>query len=124
MEDNLIQQERVFFQDSNVTITQSRYIANGTTYAMRNISSVDVFKVPLKYTAETILIILGVGLLPLFGLGLIFIIWAIIMSNKKKPNYAVRITTNAGETNSFISPEKEYIQKIVNAINEAIIQRG
>lgn len=83
MEDNLIQQERVFFQDSNVTITQSRYIANGTTYAMRNISSVDVFKVPLKYTAETILIILGVGLLPLFGLGLIFIIWAIIMSNLK-----------------------------------------
>lgn len=124
MEDNLIQQERVFFQDTFVTITQSRYIARGKTYAMRNISSVAIFKIPADNTPEIIIVVCGVLLLAAYGLGILLIILGIYLIRKKKPSYAVRINTNAGETNSLISPNLAYIKKIVNAINEAIIQRG
>lgn len=41
-----------------------------------------------------------------------------------KNQYAVRISTNAGEVNSIVSKDRDYIQKIVNALNEAIIHRG
>lgn len=41
-----------------------------------------------------------------------------------KNEYTVRISTNAGEADSTISKDKEYIQKIVNALNDAMIHRG
>ena len=39
------QSEKIFYQDKNVTVTQSRFVVDGKTYAMRNISSVTNFKI-------------------------------------------------------------------------------
>ena len=42
------QDDKVFLKDSNVLVTQSRFVAGGKTYAMRNISSVTKYKIPKK----------------------------------------------------------------------------
>lgn len=121
------QQEKVFYQDANVTVTQSRFIAGSKTYAMRNISSVSLFKIEKSRALPIILILIG-GLM-LFGdssrifgviLAAIGVLWVVLI----KDEYSVRISTNAGEVNSLVSKEQPYIQKIVDALNDAMIHRG
>jgi hypothetical protein len=119
--------ETTFYQDGGVLVTQSRYVTNAKTYAMRNISSVHIFEIVKSKTAPVILAVLGFfllfandfriigGLLLAGGVGALFLI---------KNEYAVRISTNSGEANSLVSKDKNYIQKIVSALNKAIIHRG
>jgi hypothetical protein len=126
MENNQ-EQEKVFYQDPSITVTQARYIANGKMYAMRNISSVSLFTVKASYALQILLLIIGVIVLVIpktWFIGLLLVglaIWWILVT---KDDYAVRISTNAGEANSHISKNKIYIQNIVNALNDAIIHRG
>ncbi|QIY91829.1 DUF6232 family protein [Chryseobacterium gallinarum] len=127
METQTISDETIFYKDSFVTVTQSRYVTQSKTYAMRNISSVHVFEIIKSKSKAIILLILGLLLLlskDLFWVGIILSIlgawWLFTLKNE----YAVRISTNAGEANSIVSKNRDYIQKIVNALNDAIIHRG
>lgn len=122
-----IQNETTFYQDSSVTVTQSRYITQSKTYAMRNISSVHVFEIEKSKVVPVLMILLGIPFLfsgNVFWIGLILIGLGILIIFNIKNEYTVRISTNAGEADSTISIDKDYIQKIVNALNEAMIHRG
>jgi hypothetical protein len=116
-----------FYQDASVTVTQSRYITNSKTYAMRNISSVHIFEIVKSKAAPIILVV--VGFLMLFGesvrvAGFCVLGLGIALLFLIKNEYAVRISTNSGEANSIVSKDRVYIQQIVDALNEAIIHRG
>ncbi|MCB0465793.1 MAG: hypothetical protein KDC78_09005 [Aequorivita sp.] len=127
METNEQHQEKMFYQDSTVTVTQSRYIAGSKTYAMRNISSVSLFKIDKSRTGAILLLVVGILLLFPEGTrvvgGIIAILGGIWLFSIKD-EYSVRISTNAGEANSLVSKDQVYIQKVVNALNDAIIHRG
>ncbi len=60
-----VQSEVTFYQDVNVTVTQSRFITHSKTYAMRNISSVYVFEI-VKSRKFPILMV-AAGFLMLFS---------------------------------------------------------
>lgn len=126
MNENQTQEEKVFLKDNNITVTQARYIANGKTYTMRNISSVSLYTLKSSYTLETIIIVLGVILLitGTYIVGALLVIIGITLMVLKKDEHAVRISTNSGEANSLVSKDKNYIKKIVDALNDAIIHRG
>lgn len=122
-----LQNEINFYQDVNVTVTQSRYITNSKTYAMRNISSVHTFEIVKSKTLPFILIAVGL----LFALiedariiGFILLAVGFITLFLIENEFAVRISTNSGEVNSIVSKDKNYVQKIVDALNNAIIHRG
>lgn len=123
---NQVQNETTFYQDNSVTVTQSRYVTHSKTYAMRNISSVHIFEIEKSKVPPILIILSGIAilLLGIFWIGLILIILGLLISFTIKNEYSVRISTNAGEANSIISKNKEYIKKIVNALNDAIIHRG
>lgn len=121
------QEEKIFYQDTTVTVTQSRFVAGSKTYAMRNISSVSLFKIDKSVSLQIILLV--TGLIMLSGqntrvVGVILVIGNIFWISTIKDQYSVRISTNAGEANSLISKDQSYIQKIVNALNDAMIYRG
>ncbi|CEJ67771.1 hypothetical protein BN1195_00047 [Chryseobacterium oranimense G311] len=121
------QNETKFYQDGFVTVTQSRFVTQSKTYAMRNISSVHVFEIIKSKTKAVLMIIFGLLFLffkDIFWVGFIIIALGIWWLISIKNEYAVRISTNAGEANSIVSKNKDYIQKIVNALNDAIIHRG
>ncbi len=122
-----LQNEINFYQDVNVTVTQSRYVTNSKTYAMRNISSVHTFEIVKSKTLPFILIVVGL----LFALideariiGFILLAIGFITLFLIENEFAVRISTNSGEVNSIVSKDKTYVQKIVDALNNAIIHRG
>ena len=120
--------EKIFYQDGNVSVTQSRFIVNGKTHAMRNISSVANRRIAKSIAGPIWLIILGLVLFFFQGnasiAGMILIGLAILLIAVKKDSFAVRISSNSGETNGLISKDQNYIQTIVNAINDAIVHRG
>ncbi|MFT3918151.1 DUF6232 family protein [Cloacibacterium sp.] len=121
------QNETTFYQDATVTVTQSRFVTHSKTYAMRNISSVHIFEIVKSKVIPIILIILGLPMLlskEAIFYGIVTILIGVLWLIFNKNEYAVRISTNAGEANSIVSKNKAYIQKIVNALNEAIIHRG
>ncbi|AZA52630.1 DUF6232 family protein [Chryseobacterium sp. G0201] len=122
-----IQNETTFYQDNSVTVTQSRYVTHSKTYAMRNISSVHIFEIIKSKNKAFFTALFGVIFLfskDVFWVGLIIIALGIWWFVSIKNEYAVRISTNSGEANSIISKDRKYIQKIVNALNDAIVHRG
>lgn len=122
-----IQNETTFYQDNSVTVTQSRYVTNSKTYAMRNISSVHIFEIIKSKNKAFFFALFGLIFLfskDVFWVGLIIIALGIWWFVSIKNEYAVRISTNSGEANSIISKDRNYIQKIVNALNDAIVHRG
>lgn len=122
-----IQNEKTFYQDSQVTVTQSRYITHSKTYAMRNISSVHIFEVVKSRKFPVAMIIVGFLMCcsdSALMLGLFILAFGVLLLFLIKNEFSVRISTNAGEANSIVSKDRSYIQQIVNALNEAIIHRG
>lgn len=126
-------EETTFYSENAVQVTSSRVVMPGATYALRNISSVRTLEFKPSHTLDIALIIIGVIILligasaksagaVLFGLVLAGAGVALFVT--KKPEYVVKLGTNAGEQDGFRSKDKLSIDKIVNAINEAIISKG
>jgi hypothetical protein len=128
--------ETTFMQEGSYTVTNARFITPSATYAMAGIQSVktmiekpDSLK---KYGALIAGIFIGlVGLVHLFtgkfsyALGFAVAALALIAYyvNAKTQYYVVLNSAN-GEVSAVSSPEKDFIDKIYSALNEAIIHRG
>lgn len=120
-------EETTLYQNGSVLVTQSRYIVGSKTFAMRNISSVQIGIIPANRTLGIILI--AGGILLAFAqevrtLGIILAAIGGIYAYAQKDKFTVRISTNSGESDSIISNNRDYIQEIVNALNNAIIHQG
>lgn len=120
--------EKVFFQQGNVSVSNSRFIVDGQTYAMSNVTSVKSGITEPERGGTIILAI--VGLICLFGskwaviAGIIIIAIAILAWNSNKKKYSVILNTSSGENQALISEDKSYIAKVISSLNEAIVSRG
>ena len=120
-------EEKIFYQNGDVRVTQSRFIVGDKTFALRNISSVQVGSIGPNRTLYSIVVLIGaLSLLAeqarLFGA--IVLIIAVIYIFIAKSGYSVRITINSGETDCLFSKDKKYVETIVNALNNAIVEIG
>ncbi|MCB0261419.1 MAG: hypothetical protein KDH97_14865 [Calditrichaeota bacterium] len=120
--------EQTFLNEGGITVTNSRFIAGGQTYAMSGVTSVKATKnIPSK-KGPIILIVLGLlGLMmpesaKLFGLLLLGggIAWLVL----NKPTFSVVLSSASGEAEAYTSKDENFIANVVNALNEAIIARG
>lgn len=120
--------EKVFFQDAQVTITQSRFVSTSTTYAMRNISSVTAYHIRKSRFWQIVLILVGICCVfadrEALPWGVIMVLLGAIWLFFTRDTYSVRIRTNSGESDGFVSRNRQLIQKMVDAVNEAMIHRG
>lgn len=120
--------ETIFYQDEKVTVSQSRFIANGKTYAMRNISSVSIFTIEKSKVLYYVLMAIGIFIMLNSNSinlgGLIIVGVSVWLIYRTKNPYSVQISSNSGESKAITSEDKEYIQKIVSAVNEAIVHLG
>lgn len=119
--------ETVYYTDNNgVKITNTRFIVGSSTYPLQGITSIKTALIPASMTPAVILIVVGVlicftGAVPVGGvMAILGLLYIFLVKNK----HAVKISTSAAETNALISKDKVYIEKVANALNEAIIHRG
>ena len=125
--------EDTIYSDQEVSVSTSRVVVHGTTYALRNISSVKMTTTPAKTGCAIALIIFGViwglaifsskgGAAGAIVIGGAFIAGGIFWLRAAKADYHVTITSNAGEVRALTSKNKPYIEKIVDSVNEAIVR--
>ena len=147
-------EEKIFLQQNNVLVSQSRLVIGDKTYVLRNISSVSTASnCSIKKPSKTFYkILVGIASILLFQkiitIGLYLevnkevpfsdyvkvvlyiglIIFSIYTMSKLKTqyfySYFVRISSNSGTSDVLNSPDKSYIQKVVDALNQAIIYNG
>ena len=126
--------EQTFYADeSGVRITNTRAIFNSTTYSMANISSIRSASTPAKRGFGIFLALLGFIVLIIGAsssatvaivIGLIMLAIGILLAWAAKGEYHIMITSSSGEASALKSKNRGYIDRIAQAMNEAIIHRG
>lgn len=119
--------EKVFFEKGNITVSNSRFIVEGQTYAMGNVTSV---KTGIEEANKGVGILIGIiGLFVLFSAesilwGMIILVIGILAFIGAKNKYSVVLSTSSGENQALTSEDKEHIESVVSALNESIVSRG
>ena len=102
---------------ANITsVKTEKHSANTWVAIFLALIGVAVFVVGLNLDADSQDIMM-MGGAALFALGLAWVILA-------KPKYHLRVSSASGETDALEDKDKGYVDRVVTAINEALIKRG
>ena len=121
-------EEKTFLSEGGVTVTSARFIVRAQTFAMSGITSVKAFEEQPKRAWPIIFLV--VGILFLLGgkdslvLGLILATMGGAWLAIQKATFHVLLATASGEAKALSSHNRQWINKVVAAINEAIVHRG
>jgi hypothetical protein len=126
--------EKKFFEDQHVLVTNARCIIRGKTFAMSGITSVASYTEIRPRTGPIIMIIIGV--LVVLGslssrdaigglfIGAVIIGLGVLWYKSIKNIYHVLIHSASGEARPLNDYNAQYINGIVQALNDAIVHRG
>jgi hypothetical protein len=122
-----------FFSEQGVQVTNARLIVPGKTYAMANITSVSTKRENPSYSGVKftggLAFLMGFAALP-FGswqlgiLAIMLIAVAVVWGLSLKPDFHLKISSASGESSALSSKDQLYVERIVQAIQDAIIHRG
>lgn len=118
---------KVLFSDGGIIISDSRFIASGYIYNIRDITSVrmGVIEAPRWLGIFG----MGSGLVlmlmedTLFVVGGCFIALGVMVCMFAKTRYAVILETATGEHHIFSDTSKHYIERVICALDEAMVNR-
>ena len=121
-------EEKIFLNENNVSVSNARMMCEDQTYAMSGITSVKTYeKKPSKLWA-VLMILIGIGSLSSgrdnLIVGVIFIAGGVAWIVRAKPDYSVVLRSASGEEKAYTSKDKDFVNKIVSALNDAIVHRG
>jgi hypothetical protein len=116
----------MFLSEQGIVVSSSRFVVGATTYPLAGITSVSSFVIPAKRMAGILLLVLGLIVLLAGGyvFGAITAAIGILILVVVKPTYVVRMATAGGQVDALVSKDAHYIQRVVGALNQAVIQRG
>jgi hypothetical protein len=126
--------EMTILEEGNVKITNLRAIIGTKTYAMSNVTSVNLSK--KTESNAPVFLILGGILIGIIGLtnvrdymgclilAVLLVGGGILASKTAKPTYMVQIGSSSGESNILESQDADHIKRIVASMNDAIVRRG
>lgn len=133
-------EERVFLDENNIYISNTKVILHGTTYATANITSVAKRMTAASTGCATMLLI--VGALALLGTLLSFkssrfsesvtsvVIAAAVLAagiawlRSLKPTYHVFLASASAERQGLSSQDEALVNRVTSAITDAITHRG
>jgi hypothetical protein len=147
------QEEVIYLKENNVLVTNSRAVLSGKTYALSNITSVSLTsKAPSSCMMPLIFLLgiisLGASIFLFFDtfssmgsytynfmgnivqpvvlliLGILMLYFSIKAVLFSKNDYIVKIASAAGEIDGLVTKDKLFAQKVIDALNTAIVKRG
>lgn len=122
-------EETTIMKEGDVTVTNARLIFAGQTYAMSGVTSVKMFEQKASKAPAIFAFLIGGGLLLSMSMGG-FIFGALLCAagywlwKAAKNTYQVRLATSSGEATALSSKDRPWIERVVTAINDAIVARG
>lgn len=138
-------EERIFFNEGGVSVSNARFVVNGQTYAMNAVTSV---KQAINQPAHMGPLFLGLLGLIVFALGfpqqagstaiaspsfnqisaMVFgaaiVAFSVFWGLQEKPDYIVVLSTSSGESQALKSTDRLYVQSVIGALNQSIVHRG
>ena len=121
-------EEKTFFSAGGVSISNSRFIAAGQTYAMSGITSVKSFRQDPSRKGPVILGVAGVLAMTPGGqslvIGLLLTVAAVFWWRALKPEFSVLLSSASGEAKALASKDGDFISSVITALNDAIVHRG
>jgi len=119
---------KVFFSDGGVIISDSRFIASGYIYNIRDIISVRLAVIEPPRGAAVF--ILSIGLLCLLTEGALFVVGGclvalgVMMWLFIRTAYAVVIETATGEHKVLKDKNRRYVEQVIHALDAALVNRN
>ena len=117
--------EKTFFEYEDVKVTNTRFITGSQTFAMSNITSVKVFEQKPKRLLGILVVLIGFGIAfqsPVIGI--LIAASAGLYLYLQKTVFHVMLSTSGGESSALKTFQRDYLNKIVSALNDAIVHRG
>lgn len=117
--------EREYFSHSGVVVTNKRFVVNGETYSINNITKIEPSAIETKHGFPSVCMIIGLPLL-VFGKGLLtFAGWFAVVIGilswlTAKTKYSLAIHTADGRHEVLTSEDKQDIDNVVSALNRSI----
>jgi Family of unknown function (DUF6232) len=125
--------EKTYSQQGDITVTSARFIVGSQTFAMRNITSVQIVENKPNNPYPGYLMIIGC-VTALIGfsnssisagiLGLVIAAAGVYWAWHQTSTFSVVLTTAAGEVSAYTSQNRKFIATIVEALNLSIAERG
>lgn len=117
--------ETVVFDENNVKVTNTRFIVDGQTYAMNGVTSVKRFEKKPPRIVPILVALIGLGAMAgSFLIGVIIVAAAVGIWKIQKAQYSVLLSTSSGDAQALTSPDRVYIERVISALNDAIVNRG
>ena len=122
------QQEKVFFDEREVKVTNTRFILPGQkTFAMSGVTAVKTSQIDPNRLVPLLLLV--VGLIVGYNKGVNLISFGLVVAGGvwlylQKSTYFIVLSTSSGEQQALQDKDLSWISKVVAALNEAIIFRG
>lgn len=132
MPDPEASQETVFYSDGKgIRVTNSRFIVGQATYTMRNVTSVSKGTDDPNRLWPVLTFLVGlIFLLPAREQLFPYAIYAVVLVGAgvaiwklQKPTFNVMVSSASGEAEAIASKDQAFIDNILRALNEAIINR-
>ncbi|MCD6622850.1 DUF6232 family protein [Klebsiella michiganensis] len=123
-------EEKEFYRNGNVSITNARFMVGSTTYAMNGVTSVKRGeKAPSKMGPIVtgiigVVMVFAAATLMYKAIGVLLVLFAVFWFKGLKTEYLVFLNSASGESQALTSTDKSYIDSVIHHLNEAIIHRG
>lgn len=119
-------EERVFFEYGDVKVTNARFINGGQTYAMNNVTSVKPYEKKPSRLIGLVVLLAGIVIMveSSFITGLLITLAVAFYLYQQKSIYHILLSTSAGETTALVTYQRNYLNDVIAALNDAIVHRG
>jgi|SRR5476649_1505891 len=122
-------EEKEFYANGNVSITNARFRVGSTTYAMQGVTSVKKHRIAANKIWAILMFLLGLGMIfwaEMSGkvVGFVILILGVIIFIMLKDTYIVILNSSSGESQALNSKNEKYINDVINSLNDAIVHRG
>jgi energy-converting hydrogenase Eha subunit C len=121
-------EESIYFSHQGISVSNTRFIVNGTPIAIKNVTTVESKTLEPKLTFARVCLLGGLALL--FGngnlpyIGFFSMVYGGMVWLLATPKYAVVIHTVAGDIQAFIGENLLDVENVLTALNVAIALRG
>jgi len=128
-------EEKVIYEKGNIKITTMRAIFGDKTYAVPNITSVTKKEKTTPFSFLPVgIIVFGLAFITIsffnnldgaiMILGVFMVIGGYFVAMLLRTEYFIQLGSAAGDTEAYISNDIAEIEKIVQAINQAMIEQA
>lgn len=121
----IMAEEKIYFEEGNVKVTNARFLTYGKMHSMAGITSVAKYVISPSRKGPIILGVVGlVAFAAHWLVAILLIAGAVAWFMSQKNVYQVTLSSASGSEEALSSNDEAFIDRVVNALNDAIADRG